>query len=111
MQEKLDNALTSGQNVAQVVRQILEGIKNQRMYHFLKVGHLATWCICWFKGYPHWGASLCVYMYVPSECQSESAESVRKTVFQHCIEQLNKDRLQSQMAKELVGKLLIEVCT
>lgn len=46
---------------------------------------------------------------IPPECQSESAESVRKAVFQHCIEQLNKDRLQSQMAKELVGKLLIEV--
>ena len=30
-------------------------------------------------------------------------------MFQHCIEQLNKDRLQSQMAKEMFGKLLIEV--
>lgn len=63
------------------------------------------------KGIHIRGAPLCVYMYIPSECQSESAESVRKAVFQHCIEQLNKDRLQSQMAKELVGKLLIEVCT
>lgn len=50
---------------------------------------------------------MCIY--IPPECQSESADSVRKAVFQHCIEQLNKDRLQSQMAKELVGKLLIEV--
>ena len=30
VQEQLDNVLTSGQNVAQMVRQILEGMGNQR---------------------------------------------------------------------------------
>lgn len=37
------------------------------------------------------------------------SEDGRKEVFDFCIDQLNSDRLTNHVAKELVGKLLVEV--
>ena len=37
------------------------------------------------------------------------SEDGRKEVFDFCIDQLNSDRLTNHVAKELIGKLLVEV--
>lgn len=44
-------------------------------------------------------------------CAADSAEPQRRVVFETCITALNGERLQSQVAKDIIGKLLFEVAT
>ena len=43
------------------------------------------------------------------ECQSEEDESCRKAVFKFCVEVSNKEQVNTQVVKEVLGKLLHEV--
>ena len=93
MKKAIENALTSGQDVVSVVRQIFEGIALSRV----------KWMVCSLL-------HVCLPNLVSfTDCQSERTEPCRRTAFVSCVDLLNSDRLQSQVAKELVGKLLIEV--
>lgn len=44
-------------------------------------------------------------------CAADSAEAQRRVVFETCITALNGERLHSQVAKDIIGKLLFEVDT
>jgi len=44
-----------------------------------------------------------------SSFELDSEEPLRKTVFEVCIEALNKELLSTRVAKEVTGKLLFEV--
>lgn len=112
VKQTLESALTLGKDYMQVVRQIFEGMS---MY---LIAELRTCTLCY---------NLSVDTTVrigewtilqvqkpdspdpPADCQSEGAEPCHKVIFVYCIDLLNTDQLQSQVAKELVGKLLIEV--
>ena len=40
---------------------------------------------------------------------AQQAQQLRRVVFETCVESLNTDNLQTQDAKDLIGKLLFEV--
>ena len=45
-----------------------------------------------------------------NECAADGAEAQQRTIFERCIDALNNDRLQTLVAKDIVGKLLFKVC-
>ena len=48
-------------------------------------------------------------MSVYLDCQTDEDEPCRKAVFEFCVEVSNSERVNSQVMKEVLGKLLYEV--